>query len=102
MTHFLSTSAGLAENVLIFASMNGIAPAKAGALRAYLSALGSWVNSGETVFRHYFNEVDMRYYLTVNEGWRVGSSRSRSRGPRARPLLPSGWRCRPQQAVCQV
>src|SRR5262249_38217814 len=28
MTHFLSTSAGLAENVLIFASIDGIAPAK--------------------------------------------------------------------------
>jgi hypothetical protein len=38
--------------------MNGIAPAKAGALRAYLSALGSWVNSGEAVFQHYFNGVD--------------------------------------------
>jgi hypothetical protein len=39
---------------------------KGGALRAYLSALGSWVNSGEAVFRHYFNGVDMRYYFTVH------------------------------------
>src|ERR1700722_4113235 len=75
MTHFLSTSAGLAENVLIFTSMNGIAPTKAGALRAYLSALGSSVNSGEAAFRHYFNEVHWRYYFTALGvgGWdRVG------------------------------
>jgi hypothetical protein len=46
--------------------MNGIALAKAGALRACLSALGFQVNSGEAVFRQYFNEVDLRYYFTVS------------------------------------
>jgi hypothetical protein len=46
--------------------MNGIAPAKAGALGAYLSALGSRVNSGEAVFRQYFKEVHRRYYFTVH------------------------------------
>jgi len=46
--------------------MNGIAPAKAGALRACLSALGFQVNSGEAVFRQYFNEVGWRYYFTVS------------------------------------
>jgi hypothetical protein len=45
--------------------MNGIAPAKAGALRAYLSALGFQVNSGGAVFRQHFNEVSWRYYFTV-------------------------------------
>src|ERR1700751_1832654 len=70
MTHFLSTSAGLAENGLIFASMNGIGPAKAGGLRAYLSVLGSRVNSGEAVFRQYFKGVQWRYYFTVHLGLR--------------------------------
>src|SRR5215472_10166253 len=57
MTHFLSTSAGLAENVLIFASMDGMRRRKAGALRAYLSSPSFGVNSTGATFRQYFNRM---------------------------------------------
>jgi hypothetical protein len=59
--------------------MNGIAPAKAGALRAYLSALGFQVNSGQAVFRQYFNEVGWRYYFTVSSVLRGRNGISRGR-----------------------
>jgi hypothetical protein len=43
--------------VLIFASIDEIAPAKAGALRGYLSAFGVLVNRSDPYFLQYFNEV---------------------------------------------
>jgi hypothetical protein len=49
ITHFLSTSAGLAEYVFIFASY-GVTPRNPGTLAGYLSAAPCKVNTGKLYF----------------------------------------------------
>ena len=69
MTHFLSTSAGLAEKVFIFASiMEARRQGPAGALGAIYPAARRAVNTGEQVFLQYFNDMGIRYYATVEDG----------------------------------
>src|SRR5271157_4825117 len=61
MTHFLSTSAGFAEKVFIFASIMEKRSCT-GVLAGYLSPVPHVVNTDKVGIAKYFKDLSQRYY----------------------------------------